>query len=187
MTPPASQPPAAVASAAAPVPKPPDVVVVSRDTRSDILASVDTPLPLIKAGRTEDAMRQAVFLTSALTVVRPAAGAPGEETLRWSLTPYLQRQLCFTSITGQFACAAAETEELAGKAEGEAPFVEPPQRAPVAPDPLAETARNNASAALRGRADGLFDDDRRLKLDPMIKAAGVSVRRVPISGSPVRR
>ena len=188
MTPPASEPPAVVAPAAAPVPKPPVVVVVSRDTRSDVLASLDTPLPLIKAGRTEDAMlRQAVFLTSALTVVRPAAGAPGEETLRWTFTPYLQRQLCFTSITGQFACAAAETEELAGKAEGEAPFVEPPQGAPVAPDPLAETARNNASAALRGRADGLFDDDRRLKLDPMIKAAGVSVRRVPISGSPVRR
>ena len=99
MTPPASEPPAVAAPAAAPVPKPPDAVVVSRD----------------------------------------------------------------------------------------APFVEPPQGAPVAPDPLAETARNNASAALRGRADGLFDDDRRLKLDPMIKAAGVSVRRVPISGGPVRR
>ena len=188
MTPAASEPPAVVEPAAVTAPKPPDMVVVSRDTRSDVLASLDTPLPLIKAGRTEDALlRQAIFLTSALTVVRPTPGEAGQETLRWTLTPYLQRQLCFTSITGQFACAAAETEELADKAEGEAPFVEPPDGAPRVPNPLAESARITTSTALRGRADGLFDADRRLRLEPMIKAAGVSVRRVAISGSPVRR
>jgi hypothetical protein len=33
------------------------------------------------------------------------------------------------------------------------------------------------AAALRTRATALFADDRRLKLRPMLKAAGVSIRR----------
>jgi hypothetical protein len=183
----AADPPAAVAPADAA--KPADVVVVSRDTRSDVLASLDTPLPLIKAGRTEDALlRQAIFLTGALTVVRPAAAVgPGEETLRWTYTPYLQRQLCLTSITGQFACAAAESEELVGKAAGETPLAETPGQAASAPNSAAEGARTAVTTALRGRADALFDDDRRLNLDPMLKAAGVSVRRIASSAVAVRR
>ena len=178
MTPPL--PPPVVATAA--VDRPAEVVVVSRDTRSDVLVGTDTPLPLIKAGRTEDALlRQAIFLTSTLTVVRPAAGA-GEQTLRWAYQPYLQRQLCFTSITGQFSCATAELEELTEKAEGETPVVATP-----GPNPAAEDARTAVATALRARADGLFEDDRRLKLSPMLKAAGVSVRRIQIPAAPRRR
>jgi hypothetical protein len=177
----AAEPPAVVAPAA--VDKPPDVMVVSRDTRSDVLASADTPLPLIKAGRTEDGLlRQAIFLTSTLTVVRPAAGA-GQETLRWSYQPYLQRQLCFTSITGQFSCAAAELEELPAKADGEAPAT--PDQATPAKSPAAEDARTALVTDLRTRADALFENDRRLVLSPMLKAAGVRVRRIRVSAGSV--
>lgn len=165
--------------AAAPAEKPADVVIVRRETRSDVLVSKDTPLPLIKAQRTEDAvLRQAIFLTSTLTVVRPATGA-GEDVLRWTYEPYLQRQLCFTSITGLFSCAAAEVDGLAEKAAGEAPLA-------ATPDP-AEGARAAVTAALRARSGALFEDDRRLKLTPMLKAAGVSVRRPPAPARPVRR
>ena len=38
--------------AAVPADKPAEVVIVSRDAHSDILASKDTPLPLIKARKT---------------------------------------------------------------------------------------------------------------------------------------
>jgi hypothetical protein len=175
----AADPPAAVAPAPAQTPadKPADVVVVSRDTQSEVLASRDTPLPLTKARRTEDALlRQAIFLTSTLTVVRPAADA-GEQTLRWSYQPYLQRQLCFTSITGLFSCAGAEVEELTEKAAGEAPLPAATGQPGAAPNPTAEAARLATATALRTRADALFADDRRLKLDPMLKAAGVSVQR----------
>lgn len=197
-------------SAAAPPPiatppdKPAEVVVVSRDARSDILASLDTPLPLIKGRRTEDALlRQAISMASTLTVVRPAAGAgSGEQTLRWSYQAYLQRQLCLTSITGQFSCATAEAEELPEKASGEAPLqvaLEPAApvavtrgqavTAPASPaqampesNPAAAGARDAIVADLRDRAKALFDDDRRLRLGPMLKAAGVSVRRRPTAG-----
>jgi hypothetical protein len=161
----AADAPAVVATA--PVEKPPDVVVIRRDSHSEVIVSRDTPLPLIKAHRTEDAvLRQAIFLTSTLTVVRPSSG-PGGDTLRWAYEPYLQRQLCFTSITGLFSCAAAEVEELTEKATGEAPVA----------NPAAEGARMAVAAALRTRATALFADDRRLKLRPMLKAAGVSIRR----------
>jgi hypothetical protein len=175
-----------------PVDKPAEVVVVSRDTRSDILASKDTPLPLIKGRRTEEAvLRQTVFLTSTLTVVRPATGA-GEDVLRWTYAPYLQRQLCFTSMTGVFSCAAAELEDLTEKAQGETPLAQAPATQAPAPaasasNPAAEEARAAVSAALRARAAVLFEDDRRQKLDPMLKAARVTVRRIPVSAGSLGR
>jgi hypothetical protein len=186
----AADPPSVTATAA--VEKPADLVVVSRDVHSEVLVSKDTPLPLARAGRTEDAvLRQAIFLTSTLTVVRPAAG-PGEEVLRWTYAPYLQHQLCVTSITGQFSCAIAEVEELTEKAAGETPLATTsgqttPSSDPAPPNPAAETARIAVSTALNARAAVLFEDDRRLKLSPMLKAAGVSIRPTPVSTGPVRR
>ncbi len=190
----AADPPAA--AVAAPVGKPADVVVVSQESHSDVLASRDTALPLIKARKTEDAvLRQAIFLTRTLTVVRPAA-ASGEETLRWTYQPYLQRQLCFTSITGQFSCAAAEVEELTQKSAGETPIGMPAgQTAPgqnrrlpdlSPPNSAAEAARAALADALNTRAAALFDDDRRLKVDPMLKATGVTIRRAVLSAGPRR-
>jgi hypothetical protein len=190
----AADPPPVIATV--PVDRPPDVVVVSRDARSDILASRDTPLPLIKGRKTEDAvLRQSIFLTSTLTVVRPAAGI-GEQTLRWKYEPYLQRQLCFTSITGQFSCALAEVEDLPEKATGETSLPPAPDQAAPGqtaqaqaapgPNPAAEGVRTDVTAALRARAEALFEDDRRLKLDPMLKAAGVRVRRTAVSGARLR-
>ena len=181
----AADPPAVVVTV--PVDKPADVVVVSRDTHSDVLVSADTPLPLIKAGKTEEAiLRQAIFLTSTLTVVRPAVGA-GEDLLRWTYQSYLQRQLCFTSITGQFSCAAAEVEELTEKVVGEAPLAATPGQATPAPNPAAEAARLAVATALNTRAAALFEADRRLKLSPMLKAAGVSIRKTQVSATSVRR
>jgi hypothetical protein len=182
----AADPPAI--SVAAPAEKPADVVVVSRATGSEVLASRDTPLPLIKAGRTEEALlRQAVFLTRNLSAVRPAAG-DGGETLRWTYQAYLQRQLCFTSITGLFSCAAAEVEELPEKAAGETPLAAtPPTPDAPGPNPAAEAARLSLAGALRTRATDLFAADRRLKLDPTLKAAGVSIRRPQAAAHRARR
>jgi hypothetical protein len=182
----AVEPPAVVATA--PLGKAAEVVVVSRETRSEVVVARDTPLPLIKAAKTEDALlRQAVFMTSSFSVVRPASGA-GEEVLRWTHKSYLQRQLCVTSITGLFSCAVAEIEELTEKGEGEAPHSATPGQAAPGPNTAAEAARIALVTALRARAAALFDDDRRLKFLPMLRAAGVSLRRPPVSaGADARR
>lgn len=128
-------------------------------------------------------------------MVRPAAGGgAGDEVLRWTYQPYLQRQLCFTSMTGLFSCAEADLEDLPEKATGEAPLPATPEQtapgqatpaqatpSPAAPAPnlAAEAARIGVIDSLRARADALFDDDRRLKLDPMLKAAGVHISGIP--------
>lgn len=181
----AADPPPAIAEAN--VEKPADVVVVSRDTRTEVLASRDTPLPLTKAARSEDALlRQAVFLTSTFTVVRPA-NATGPDVLQWTYQSYLQRQLCVSSITGQFSCAIAEVEELSDKGSGEAPLVAAAEPAATGAASPAETARIAVTTGLRNRASGLFEADRRLKVIPMLKAAGVTIRQSPAPASTVRR
>lgn len=193
---PAADPPAVVAPADPPATTPsPPIVVLRVETRSDVLASRDTPLPLAKAGRTEDALlRQAVFVTVTLTLTRPAAAmatdattdtgaaievegaseaapAAGQDVLRWAYASYLHRQICFTSITGLFACAAAEVEPLPEKSEGETRVTDAPTA--DAPNPAAEAARIDLATTLRARAPVLFDNDRRLRLTPMLRAAGV--------------
>jgi len=56
-----------------------------------------------------------------------------------------------------------------------------------APSPAAEAARLAVAAGLKDRADTLFADDRRLELDPMLKAAGVWVRRSRVQARVARR
>jgi len=180
-----ADPPAVVVAVSAD--KPADEVVVSRDARSEILVSADTPLPLIKGRKIEDALlRQVIFMASTLVVVRPATG-PGEDVLRWTYQPYMQRQLCFTSITGLFSCAGVELEDLKEKAEGEAPTTAATGQAAPSPNPQAEAARMAVVTDLNARSAALFEADRRLKVAPMLKAAGVSIRRSPTSAGSVRR
>lgn len=174
----AAEPPAAVQ------PTPAGLVVVSREARSDVVVGKDTPLLLVKATKTENALlRQAIFLTSTVTVLRPAEG-PGGDILRWTYQPHLLRQVCFTSITGQFSCAAGVSEDLTDESSGEAPA--PPELGPDAPsiDTGAEAARLTLTTRLSARAETLFDEDRRLKIDPMFKAAGLTVRSATGTSAP---
>src|SRR5688572_14415814 len=107
-------------AADAPPPPAAEVMVVSRRDGSELVATHDLPLVLVKGARREEALvRRAVFITSAVTVTRPAAGGP--ESYRWSYAGFLQRQVCFTSITGLFSCTEAQVEPLPEKAQGEAP------------------------------------------------------------------
>jgi hypothetical protein len=191
--------------ATAPVGKAADVVVVRRDTHTDVLISSDTPLRLAKGGKTEEALlRQAISLTTTITLVRAASGV-GEDTLSWIYQPRLQRQLCFTSITGQFSCAAADADDLTEMASGQVQVPASPDRAPgasaaaepplattpdqggAAPNPMADAARIAIISALTNRSAALFETDRRLKLNPMLKAAGVSVRRSHGSSASIGR
>ncbi|HEX4098328.1 MAG TPA: hypothetical protein VHX64_16500, partial [Caulobacteraceae bacterium] len=85
------------------------------------------------------------------------------------------------------SCAAAELEELPAKADGEAPAPATSDQAMPAQSPAAEDARTALVTDLRARADAMFEDDRRLVLSPMLKAAGVRVRRIPVSAVSVAR
>lgn len=171
---------------AAPPPSPPPAaeVIVSRREATVVAAMQDRPLSLLKAGRREDAlMRLAVFATTAVTVARPADAADSlHDVYRWTHQAFLQRQLCVTSITGQFTCAAAQTEPVGDGETGSAPVDL------AAPEVFAQAdaASERLTARLRTRADALFTSDRRLRVEPMLKAAGVSIAPVA-AGAPAKR
>ena len=89
-----------------------------------------------------------------------------------------------TSITGLFACSAAETETLPDAQSGQAPL----------PDPVAHPASDAAvltlDGALKARGDALFAADRAANFDPILKAARVAQPRAappPPAGRRARR
>lgn len=149
-------------------PAPAAEIVVSRADGSELVATTDTPMVLVKGAQREAGLaRRAVFITTALTVVRPAEG-DGPPRYRWSYEGFIQRQMCFTSMTGLFACTGAEAERVAEAERGEAPLAEP------AAYPLADAARARLTATLRARSTALFEADRRQHLDPVLRASGVT-------------
>jgi len=182
-------PPAAEVAQSAPAPSA-ALVTVSKKTNNVVIASSDRPMSLVKAGHTEQAiLRYVLFIVDTTTVLRPSM-APEPDRMQWSYRPYLQRQLCFTSITGLFSCSAAETIALDEKSDGETPLPTPeaPESGAAAPDapsesPKPATAPSDADFALstlsntlRMEATAKFDEDQRLKVDPLLKAAGVRVQ-----------
>jgi hypothetical protein len=161
-------------------PAPAAVVVITRSDRSAVVASLDAPLTLLKAGRREEmVVRRALFFTASVVVVRPAAsGADGQsDRYRWTLAGYLQRQYCVQSLAGVFACTTPDVEALPDKAQGEAPLEKPDDV------PLAQAAEQQLTDALKARADAVFAADRQAAVDPLLKAAGVKLASAPGGGA----
>ena len=169
--------------AADPPPPPPAEIVVSRTDGSELIATADTPMLLVKGSRSESGLaRRAVFITTSLTVVRPAEGERGAR-YRWNYEGFVQRQMCFNSMTGLFSCTLAEAERVGEAERGEAPLAE---GEPLA-FPLANAARARLAAALRARSTTLFEADRRAKLDPLLRASGVTIARPAAAVAKARR
>lgn len=155
-------------------PEPAAVVVLSRQEVSEVAASSDLPRRLVKGAQAEQALvRQAVFVSGSVSVIRPATDPEAPPAYAWTYQGFVQRQVCFTSISGLFACSEPEVEKLPDAARGEAPLGpgEPPAF------PLAETARTGLTTSLKARASALFEADRRARIDPLFRAAGVTVQR----------
>lgn len=152
-------------------PPPVEIVVMSRRDSSEVVVAQDLPLVLVKGARREEALvRRAVFVTSSLSVVRPAADVAGDR-YRWSYRSFLQRQVCFTSMTGLFSCTEPQVQALPDVAEGEAPAEPDPAR-----QPLAEAARTTLVASLKARSTAILAADRRAVVDPALKAGGVTIQ-----------
>lgn len=161
-----------------PVDVPPEpaaaVVVLSRQDISEVVAASDQPRRLAKGAQAEDALiRQAMFVSGAVSVTRPAADPEGPQAYAWTYQAFVQRQVCFSSITGLFACSEPQVEKLPELARGEAPLApgEPPAF------PLAEAAKSELMSGLKTRAAAVFDADRRARIEPLLRAAGVTTQR----------
>lgn len=136
-------------------------------------------LLLTKAGRTEAVVvHQQIFLR---TVAKPGATVATPEGVSvsaipcaWTVEAYLQRDICFYSITGLLGCTEAMTKPLMANERGQADL--PAGAACEVSAKPVEAAEGRAIAALDRTKDQLFDEDYRLAVKPQLMGAGAIVK-----------
>ena len=169
-------------SQAPPAPPGPAFTVVSRVDNTQTVETGDMRLVLTKGAREEHALvRRFIFVTATLRLTEPATPPEGDaapvQTCRFAYRAFLQRQICFTSMSGLSSCTQPEIEPLPDEASGEAPAPANAQ-AGFCNDVFrpAATVRVRLSSSLLSNAKALFAADQKGKVEPMLKAAGVTAR-----------
>ena len=165
--------------------------VLARFEHAERVAASDLPLVLVKGARAERAVvrRQAVLSSSVRLTAPAGAAAPAPLTCRWSFRTTLVSQVCFSSMTGLFACTEAAGTELASRAEGELALDgAPPSPACDDDHPAVAKARREVTAALAASAEADFAADLETRIRPLFRAAGVREGAGPApSAAPSRR
>lgn len=162
-------PPAATAPAA---PQPPTL------QRLAPVAQKARPLVLAKGGRTENAVvRYQIFLR---TIAKPGAvpATPEGVTVSaipcvWTVESYLQRDLCFYSITGLLGCEEGATTPLRAVENGQADL--PTGTACEVFAKPVTAAEDRVIATLDRIKDQMFDEDYQLAIKPRLLRTGVTV------------
>jgi hypothetical protein len=166
-------------------PAPDPFTVISRIDNTQSVESADLKLLLTKARREEHAVvRRLLFIAATLRLTEPVAAPPAapsdapppKQTCRWSYRAFLQRQICFVSMTGLSSCTQPELIALPDTAEGDALISDAPQQG-VCNDIFrpAVNARIRLTSSLLSRSKDLFAADQQTKVDPQFKAASVTV------------
>lgn len=158
-------------------PAPPAAVQVLRSEARFVTAAVrDIPLVLTKAGRVENALARYQIYVKTQVQASATEGAPPE--CAWILTTHIQRQLCFTSMTGQFACTEAQLADQADKQDGRTQLTSTAElEACGLAHPLVQQAEKQLAQAVGATAIARFDADLKLNLTPVLSRTGAVVKR----------
>lgn len=169
----AATPPAAPAPATAPAPpSPPQLQRLAPVTQKA------RPLMLTKGGKTENAVvRYQIFLR---TIAKPGAvpATPDGVTVSaipcaWTVESYLQRDLCFYSITGMLGCEEGATKPLQAIENGQTDLP-----AGTACEVFAKpvtAAEDRVIATLDRIKDQMFDEDYQLAVKPRLVRGGATI------------
>jgi hypothetical protein len=146
------------------------------------------PLSVSKGGRTETlVVRHQIFIK---TATQPGATAAIEgqaivaRPCRWVIDAYIQRELCFYSMTGQTSCTDPVSMPLAVGEAGQGDLVAD-QACDVMAKPV-QLAEDRVIKSIDGGAAMMFEDDYRLKVRPMLAASGVTIVEQPQKSVPSR-
>jgi len=142
------------------------------------IAQKAKPLTFAKGGKTENAVvRYQIFLR---TIAKPGAvpATPEGVTVSaipcaWTVESYLQRDLCFYSITGLLGCEEGATKALQAIDKGEADLPVAATCEVFAKPVLA--AEDRVIAAIDRLKDQMFDEDYQLAVKPRLVRSGVTV------------
>jgi hypothetical protein len=165
----AAPPPAATAPA---TPQPPQLQRLAPVTQKA------RALTLAKGGRTENAVvRYQIFLR---TIAKPGAvpATPEGVTVSaipcaWIVESYLQRDLCFYSITGLLGCEEGATKPLQAVENGQADLPAG-MTCEVFAKPVT-AAEDRVIATLDRLKDQMFDEDYQLAVKPRLIRGGTTV------------
>jgi hypothetical protein len=165
----AAPPPAATAPA---VPTPPAL------QRLAPISQKARPLVLTKGGRTENAVvRHQIFLR---TVVKPGPAPVAVEGVTvsaipcaWTVETFLQREICFYSMTGLMACTDTNTLPLMATETGQTDL--PVGTACEVFAKPVEAAESRVIAAVDRTKDQLYDEDYKLVVKPQLVRGGTTV------------
>jgi|GEM_PF-980433 len=173
--PPASPPP--VSAPQTPARQAPAPSTVKGASATMTVVARDQSLVLTKARRSESALvRHQVFLR--YDVDRKVPDGADQRTVQcgWRLRAYLQRSICFSSMTGLLSCTDPVSEELPTGETGAADQGQDPALSTCdlnfAP---AREARDRVVAAVRADAQARFDEDYALNVKPQLLASGVKI------------
>ena len=170
--PPPVQPPAAAAPAAPVAPLPPQLQRLAPVTQKA------RALTLAKGGKTENAVvRYQIFLR---TIAKPGAVPQTPEGVTvsaipcaWTVESYLQRDLCFYSITGLLGCEEGATKPLEAVENGQTDL--PSGTACEVFAKPVTAAEDRVIATLDRVKDQMFDEDYQLAVKPRLVKSGVTV------------
>jgi hypothetical protein len=160
-----------------PSPTPPAAIHVLRTEAHFVTAAThDTPLILTKAHRVENALvRHQLYISSQIQVLAPENALP---ECVWTLSSHLQRQICFTSMTGQFACADIALADQADSQNGRSQLTSSDDVAACGlANPALVDAESKLSQVLGATSQTRFDADLKFKVTPMLVRAGATVKR----------
>ena len=164
----AATPPAATAAA----PQPPQLL------RMAPVSQKARQLLLVKAAKREAVVvHQQIFLRVAAKP-GPVATAPEGVTVSaipcaWTVESYLQRDICFYSITGLLGCTEAMTKPLTVTERGQEDLP-PGAVCDLSAKPIA-AAQERAIAALDRVKEQTLDEDYRLEVKPQLTGTGATV------------
>lgn len=152
--------------------------VVSRDSAAVLISNGERRLTL-RQGPTAEAMivRYQLVLNRSLQRVATTTSDLQRQLCRWEMTAYLQRDICFTSLSGMTGCTEVANTPLAPSSKGEAE---------IAPDDEADgvcglqqatvqTAEAALSAELRSLAPTAIEADYTARVRPGLNRPGLIV------------
>lgn len=143
------------------------------------VAASDLRLVLTKARRAESAMvRHQVFLRYDVDRKVPDGADQRAAQCGWRLRAYLQRSICFSSMSGLLGCTDPVSEELPTGETGAADQGQDPAAGSCDLNfPPAREARDRVIAAVKADAQARFDEDYALNVKPQLLASGVKITR----------
>lgn len=159
---------------------PPAIVQPARAEAEETisLAYRDRTGALTRASRVEDVVTRHQLVMRVSVRPRPVTNQ-NEADCEWSVRSYLQREICFRSMTGLFSCTEPTSTQLAEGSEGKLRLAAdlPPDEAVCDTSLLPMTrSRDKLAEELRGRSTAIFNDDLRLRVTPLLTNGGIAVR-----------